>query len=211
MNILINIAIIIISSICYTNFELYKYLSMFMIYNLIIIFIFNYIWYKIKSYCNHSRHNNILDKVAKKKDINTNTTINIKDKIIKELKNEIDILEEYINMTNNNKLYYTEFGKKLHKSIGCISSNINIYNFIVVDNEMLIILERADRMCNNCDFDEDINNDKITLYYAKTGKKLYTTLTSIEKTTSKDRILEITISKMQYSILLHKMPDLFIE
>lgn len=222
MDIIINIAIIIGSSICYSHFELYKYLDMFIVYNLIVVFIVNFIWDRIKSYLSNRKQLNIIDKIVNKiqdsklykkiennKDIKTDTNIIVKDKIIKELKDEIHTLEEYISMTNNNKLYYTEFGKKFHRSAGCISANINIYNFVVVDNEMLIILERADRMCSNCDFDE--NNDKITLYYAKTGKKLYTTLSGIEKTTAKDRILEITIPMMQYNILLGKMPDLFIE
>jgi hypothetical protein len=224
MDIIINIAIIIGSSVCYSHFELYKYLDMFILYNLIIIFTVNYLWNIIYLYFNPPNSFNMLDTIIKKiydndiyikmnenKDNKLNSNLILKDKVIKELKDDIHILEEYISMTNGNRLYYTEFGKKFHKSAGCISANINIYNFIVVDNEMIIILERADRMCSNCDFDENNNNDKITLYYAKTGKKLYITLVSIEKTTAKDRIFEITIPKMQYNILLGKMPDLFIE
>ena len=224
MDIILNIAIIIGSSICYNHFELYKYLDMFILYNLIVLFIINYLWNIIYSYFNPPKSFDMLKNIVKKihnseiykkmeenKDNKLNSNLIFKDKVIKDLKDEIHTLEEYISMTNNYKLYYTEYGKKFHKSTGCISANINIYNFVVVNNEMLIILERADRICSNCYFDENNNNDKITLYYAKTGKKLYTTLSSIEKTTAKDRILEITIPVMQYNILLGKMPDLFIE
>jgi len=224
MDIVLNIAIIIGASICYSQFELYKYLDMFILYNLIVLIIINYLWNIIYSYFNPPKSFNMLDNIAKKiqdskiykkmnenNDNKLNNNLVLKDKVIKELKDEIHILEEYISMTNSNRLYYTEYGKKFHKSAGCISANINIYNFVVVDNEMLNILERSDKICCNCEFDENNNNDKITLYYAKTGKKLYTTLSGIEKTTAKDRILEITLPMMQYNILLGKMPDLFIE